>query len=299
MQILVPISITDDMMTASSLAETDYPAWSGATVYAAGDRVILISAHRVYQRLSAGSGPVAPNLDTTNWVDVGPTNKWAPFDRSVGSEASSGAATTLSYTITPGQVVTGLALLDAACDAISIQVTVGGDLFYEKTYSPVLTSDASIGDWYAYFFESIERRASLLDAHLPAFSEAVINITLSGTAPLTIGTLALGRPYTIGTTLAGGRLSINDFSVKSTDEFGVTTLTERAYARRLEANIVIATPSANIVAQRMAEIRASPVIWMDDSPSSPIIIYGWCREWAIEMQYPNISNCSLVIEGLA
>ncbi len=298
MQFLPPIAITDVMMTASSLAEDDYPAWSAATVYAVGERVILTSAHRVYQRLNAGSGPTPPNLDTTNWVDAGPTNKWAPFDRSVGSEASSGGATTLSYTITPGQVVTGLALLDASCDSISIQVSVSGDVIYEREYSPLLTSDASVGDWYAYFFESIERRASLFDAQLPAFSEAVIGIALSGTAPLKLGTLVLGRPYTIGATLARSRLSINDFSVKSTDEFGVTTLTERAFSRRMEANISIPTASVNVIAQRMADIRAKPVVWIDSESVGEIMLYGWCKEWLIEMQYQNISNCSLLIEGL-
>jgi len=298
MQFIAPIAVTDAMLTASSLEEDDYPAWSAATVYAVGDRAILTSTHRIYQRLNAGSGPAAPNLDATNWVDVGPTNKWAPFDRGVGSAATSGSDTTLSYTITPGQVVTGLVLMDAACDAVSIRVTAGGDVIYEKEYAPVIAADLAIGDWYSYFFESIKRRVSLLDAALPAFSEAVIDVVLTGAAPLRIGTMALGRPYTIGSALAGGRLSIIDYSVKTTDEFGTTTLVERAYARRLEANVVVSTMAISTISQRLADIRATPVVWIGDSSVDSTLIYGWCREWAIEMQYQNISYCNMVVEGL-
>lgn len=298
MQLIAPITVTDAMLTSSSLDEDDYPVWSSATVYAAGDRSILTSTHRIYQRLNAGSGPLAPNLDAANWVEVGPTNKWAPFDRAVGTSATSGADTTLSYTITPGQVVTGLALLDASCDAVSIQVMVSGETIYEKNYVPVLANDLEIGDWYSYFFESIQRRVSLIDTGLPAFSESVINVTLTGTAPLRVGTLALGRPYTIGTTLAGGRLSIIDYSIKTTDEFGTTTLSERAHAKRMEAVVVVNTLTVGVISQRLADIRATPVIWIGDNSIESTVIYGWCREWVIEMQYHNISHCSLVIEGL-
>jgi hypothetical protein len=285
------------MLTSSSLTEADYPAWNAGTVYAVGDRAILTSVHRIYQRLFAGSSPTAPNLDSVNWVDIGPTNKWAPFDKAVGTSATSGAATTITYTINPGQVVTALALLDASCDSASITVTVGSELVYSRTYGAVL-SDVSVSDWYTYFFDGIERRGGVVDVGLPAYSEAVIVITLSGGAPLTLGTLALGRYFDVGVTLAGGRLSIIDYSAKASDEFGSTSIVERSYAKRLEVNVLVPTNAISAISKRLADIRATPVIWIGDDRLEAAQIYGWCREWAIEMQYPNVSHCSLAVEGL-
>lgn len=297
MKFIEPITIGDAQLTSSSLAEADYPAWASGFVYTADARVILVSTHRIYQRNSAGSSAVAPNLDPVNWTDIGPTNKWAPFDQAVGTAATSGAATTLSYTITPGQVCTGLALLDASCDSVTITVVVGSTTLYSRTYDPTLSS-SGIGDWYAYFFESIERRTSLVDMNLPAFSEAVITVSLSGLAPLELGTLALGRPLDMGITLAGSRASINDYSVKQTDAYGATTLVSRDYARRLESTVMVPTSQVSAMARRLANTRATPAIWIGDDTIDATLVYGWCREWAIEMQYPTVSQCSLVIEGL-
>lgn len=297
MKFIDPIAITDGLLTSSSLTEADYPAWSSGTVYAAGDRVILTSTHRIYQRVSAGSSPTAPNLDAVNWVDVGPTNKWAPFDQAVGTAATSGAATTMTWTITPGQVVTGLALLDMSCDSVTVSVAVGATTLYSRTYDPTVSS-AGIADWYAWFFESIDRRTSLVDTNLPAFSEAVITVTLSGTAPLLLGTLALGRPFTLGTTLAGSKVSIVDYSTKTTDAFGTTTVVPRSYAKRLECNVIVSTPQASAISKRLADTRASPVVWIGEQDVDATLVYGWCREWAVELQYPTVSQCSLSIEGL-
>lgn len=297
MKFIAPVQIGDAQLTASSLTEADHPAWASGTVYSAGARVILTSTHRIYQRINAGSSATAPNLDPVNWVDIGPTNKWAPFDQAVGTAASSGVATTLSYTITPGQVCTGIALLDAACDSITLSVAVGSTVLYTRNYAPSLSA-ADVGDWYAYFFESIDRRTSLVDMNLPAFSEAVITVTLAGRAPLELGTLALGRPVDMGLTLAGDRASINDYSIKETDSFGTTSLVSRDYARRLESQVVVPTKQVSTIARRLAAVRATPVVWIGDETVDVTLVYGWCREWVLEMQYPNISHCSLVIEGL-
>lgn len=44
MYVLLPITVTDSVLTASSLTETDHSAWASATTYAEGDRVIVVSS---------------------------------------------------------------------------------------------------------------------------------------------------------------------------------------------------------------------------------------------------------------
>ena len=103
MKIIKPHPITDSMLVSSSVAENDYPAWVSGTTYALGARVIRASVHKVFERLVAGAGTVAPELDTTSpavWMDIGPTKKWAPFDNVVGTLAT--GASPLKYTLRTG-----------------------------------------------------------------------------------------------------------------------------------------------------------------------------------------------------
>jgi hypothetical protein len=103
MKVIKPHVITDLMMLSSSVPETDYPAWASGTTYALGARVIRTNVHRVFERLVAGAGTVAPELDTTSppiWMDVGPTNRWAPFDDVVGTLAS--GPSPLKYVLSVG-----------------------------------------------------------------------------------------------------------------------------------------------------------------------------------------------------
>lgn len=295
MKFIAPLTITDGMLTSSSLPETDYAAWNGATAYTTGERVIRASTHRIYQRLTNGTSPTAPELDAVNWVVVGPTNRWAPFDQAVGSVATS--SSTISYVLTPGQAVTGLALLDLSADAVAVDVSVLGTSIYSQTWDPVVSS-ASIADWFAYFFDSIERRGSLVITNLPAYADAVITVTISGAAPLEVGTLAIGNAYDLGRTLAGTSVGIIDYSNKVTDQFGVTTVTERSYAKRMSANVVVRTSSVSDIAKRLAAVRAKPVVWIGEDTVEATLIYGWCRDWSVDLQYPTISHCSLTVDGL-
>ena len=86
-QVLYPYTITDPVLTSSSVPETDHAAWVSGTTYAAGDRVIRTGTHRIYERLIPGAGTTPPESDSANWLDAAPTNRWAMFDGAVGTRA--------------------------------------------------------------------------------------------------------------------------------------------------------------------------------------------------------------------
>ena len=77
--ILIPLAVTDAMLTSSTIAEpaSGEVAWNPATTYAIGDKVILTSTHRVYQNLVAGVNAMSPDVNQGQtpaiWLDVGQT----------------------------------------------------------------------------------------------------------------------------------------------------------------------------------------------------------------------------------
>src|SRR6185503_10656581 len=116
-RILVPVDIVNTSwalvsMTANGVAvpEDTNPAWASGTTYTAGQRVYLLSTHRVYESTgatgNAGKNPSIPANQynaagqPTFWIDVGPTNRAAMFDALVSSQTT--AASPLVVTLSPG-----------------------------------------------------------------------------------------------------------------------------------------------------------------------------------------------------
>ena len=266
---IVPITITDAMLVSSSVAETDYTAWSAGTAYSVGNRVMraVAGVHANFERLVAGTTATAPENDPINWVRVGPTNRWAMLDGAVGTSTSGTAS--ISVTLTPG-VVRGLALLDLDVEGVTVTMVVDGDTVYTRVIDPV-GSQEDVDSWYAYFFEAIQRRRTVVLTDLPAYGEAEITITATGAGAISIGSCVLGPIYELGDVQVDASVGIVDYSKKNVDDFGVVTVAERAYAKRMTLPLMLATNTVSVAAQRLARIRAKPVVWIGSADIDALI----------------------------
>ena len=294
MQFITPISITDAMLISSSLPETDYAAWNGATAYTAGQRVIRASVHSVYERLVNGTTATAPELDTTNWIKVGPTNRWAMFDQATGTVSS--GSTSITFAIEPG-LVRALALLDVEANSVTVTMTNGAETVYSNTVS--LNAGYGVYDAYTYCFEPIVLKRTVVLTDLPPYASGRITITINGGSVVQVGTVAVGALFDLGGTRYGLSLGMLDYSKKETDAFGTTTVTERAFAKRMTVPVVVLNPLLDEVARRLQLIRATPVVWIGVTKYDQTIVYGFFKDWSIDIAYDQISYGSLTIEGLS
>lgn len=295
MRYIVPTTITDDMLVSSSLPETDHAAWAAATAYTVGTRVIRTSTHSIYERLVAGTTSTAPEDDAVNWVRVGPTNRWAAFDQAVGTRSTD--TDSLSFTLQPG-VVRGLALLDLDIEGATVVMTVDGDTVYERTILPVQTQE-DCDAWYDYFFEAIQRRTAIILTDLPAFSEGIITITITGPgADVSVGSIVVGPVYDLGDVQVSPRIGITDYSRKTIDDFGVASVTPRAYSRKMQVDVVMPTATVDVAVGRLARVRAKPAVWIGSTDFDSMIIYGWLKDWSVAIPGRVLSTCSLEVEGL-
>ena len=97
MKCFEPMIVTDALFVSSNVPETDHAAWAIATPYIAGNRVIVIATHSVYEAVGATTGDDPTTDDGTNWVRVGPTNRWRAFDGNENSLTTN--STTIEYVI--------------------------------------------------------------------------------------------------------------------------------------------------------------------------------------------------------
>lgn len=296
MRLIRPTTLTDAMLTSSTAPETDYPAWSSVTAYTVGARVILTATHRRYEALAASTN-VSPSTDPTKWLDLGPTNRWAMFDARVGTATSRTAS--LQVGLEPG-AIDALALIDTQAESATVTLTVGGVQVYSRSQT-FNVGGVAIDNWFSWFFEPLGQKTSMLFLDVPVYAAGQLSVTLTRDNPadsVSCGTLLVGRQLSLGDTEHGADIGIIDYSRKETDQFGVTSVVERAFAKRMTAKVVMATDAIDDIHRSLAALRATPVLWIGSESFESLTVYGFYKEFSIDIAYPTVSYCSLTIEGL-
>ena len=300
MQAIEPLTITDGLFVSSNLTENDYAAWAAGTTYALGDRVIVVSVHKVYESAANSNIGNDPTTDTTGtyWIEVGATNKWKAFDQHISDPATN--ANTIEYVISSGTtVVNSLAFFGLSADTVQIQVVVSATEVYNTTFQLLDTS--TIVDWYSYFFEPAAIKAQeLLVVDLPAYTSATITITITDTGEtVQVGQVVLGGLVTLGRTGYGSSIGIEDYSRKERDAFGNPVIIERAFAQKANYEVSILTADARRVQNFLSDYRATPIVWIgNQDPIYGLIVYGFYTQFSINLSTYSTSYSTIEVEGL-
>lgn len=299
LRILNPLSVNDITLTSSSVAENDYAAWNAATAYAVGDRVIRTSTHRIYERLIAGTTATAPENDAANWLNVSATNRWKMFDNIVSSQTVS--ASSIVVTLTPGTIHNAVALIDVVATSVRIKQTNTTDgVVYDKTIS--MQSPPSRPDWWTYFFEPIYAKQTALALDMPTYGAGTtIEITIANTGGnAACGVLLMGTSLPIGEfgVQRGAQVGITDYSRKERNAFGEAIVVERAWNKRSVMELLVPNNQIDAMQSLFANIRAVPTLWVGSDEFESLAIYGFYKDFAAVIAYPDYSQCRLEIEGL-
>ncbi|WP_338496135.1 carbohydrate-binding protein [Delftia tsuruhatensis] len=297
--VVAPLAVTPAMLVSTNVPETDYPEWAAGTTYTKGQRVILAAQHKIYESTAdsnTGNNPATPSAEP-KWAEVGPTNRWKPFDKSVSSQVKQ--ANSITYRIKPGQAITSLGLLNVA-GATSIRVRVIDPTYgtvYDKTTS-MATVPVATGWWEWYFGERQAPTQALLQ-DLPSFPMADILIDIAGTAALAVGVILMGqrRVFALGVK-SGARVGIQDYSRKERTEFGDVVLVERAYAKRASFQLLLQSSEVDSFNDFCASVRATPCLWIGSNRFESTVIYGFYKNFEIVLSYYDYADSELELEGL-
>jgi len=300
MKIIKPTVITDAMLVSSSVAEPDVGEvlWIATTAYAKGFVVIRSTTHRKYERIVAGTTAILPENDPANWMDIGPTNRWAMFDRKVGTATK--AATAITVVLRLGGI-SGLGALELVGRQLKASLTdsPGGTIVHSKT----ITLDGSvIESVYDWFFADFEQQSDAVMTDLPQhFTSGELTVELTGTAGVAIGVLQAGQVIEVGRTKKGASVGISDFSKKERDQFGNFDVLERTWSKNSSMQVLTDAADFNKIYRRLASIRAVPCIYIGtDRPGfEPMITYGFYKDFGISVDYEHSHLLNIEIEGLS
>lgn len=296
MKLVRPVTVTDAVLTTSSITESE-TLWSSVTAYTTGNAVyrVIDNVHRRFVALQNSTNKV-PEDEPTYWEDQGATNRWAMFDKSVQSQSTDSNSIAVELSITGRIDTVALLNVSAASATITLTDAVEG-VIYDETYS--LTSTVGINNWAAYFREPIERLNKLIVSDLPPYANPTLDVSLDATGvTVSCGVLIAGRSRQIGETLMGPRLGITDFSVKQADEFGDYIVVERAFADTAEFQVLTENNFVDAAHALLASWRATPILYVGSGDYASMAVYGFFRDFNIEVAYPTHSLISISLEGL-
>lgn len=296
MIIIQPVPITATMLTASNVPETDAPAWTAGT-YTLGTKRIY--DHRVYEVIVASTTarPDVGALATPpSWLDLGATNRFKMFDQIISTQTVNSVE--IDVDITPAAIVNSAAFFGLLGNSITVTMTdpIEG-VVYTETRS--LQDNTLIIDWYPYFFEEIAYLPDMVFLNLPAYGSATLTAVIDGGAgDAKVGEVVIGKQRSLGVTNFGTSVSILDYSVKSTDDFGNTIIVQRAYSKRADYDVTVNTSSVAAVQKALADIRTTPTVFVGDQNRPETVVYGFYKQFNIVLSTPSISDCSIEVEGL-
>jgi hypothetical protein len=172
MDIIRPISVTDAMLTATNVIETDGTAgaWAVGTPYTIGQtvRVVTTGIHKVYELLVANlTGGNSPEIDVLaavpKWLELSSTNRWKAFDIVVGSQIQ------LAY-IGTGQIITVTAASTGASGAGTFTRSSGSFTTDGFVAGDVIVWDgwvaASANNNHPFLISSVDGAGMILTGHM-------------------------------------------------------------------------------------------------------------------------------------
>lgn len=230
------------------------------------------------------------------WLEIGATNRWLMFDRSVTSQTT--ASDSLSITVIADGRVDSIVLLNISASSVTITATdaVDGEIY---NHTDNLAATSGITDWYAYFFEPVIRRTDYFVGDLPPYSGATITITLGDSGEtVACGAAVLGIGKELGGTQYGMSLGIQDYSIKERDAFGNYTIRQRAFSKRQKLTMQVENTLVDSIQTLLASYRATPVVYVGADDFGSSVIYGFYKDFQIVVSYPTVSICDIEIEGL-
>lgn len=295
LRVIKSITVTDAILTATSVPEADHPTWLVGSTYALADRVIL--AHKIYESVQAGNVGKAPATEPDWWVEVSSTNRWKLFDLSSTTQTLIDAAD--YYELTPGQAVNALALINIS-GLLSVRVRLTDPSFgvvYDQTAD--LTAAPPESSWYSWFFDTRTEQTQFVVDDIPSYPNAVLRVDFTSGGSAYVGALVFGTQRTIGMGVQKGvRLSLQDYSRKERNDWGDTVLVQRAYSKRVGFEMMLLNTELDNTYSLLAEIRSTPCLWIGASRYGSLTVFGFYASFDINITYADYSDCSLDIEGL-
>lgn len=268
--------------------------------YKLGDEVIRDSSHRKYRCLvdETFSDPL---LTTTGdalaeWIDIGPTNKWAMFDGKVKNKTKS--TTDFTLDVVSSAIFDNVSFFGVVVvESIRVEVIYGGETIYDETKGFIDLS--SIVDHYSYAFYQLIFANDGIFKDIPPYIGSTIRVTFTGTGSgIEVGAMLFGMSKSMGVTCINTKSNTIDYSDVEYDVFGELSEVERPVVSYNTYEIDIPKPLAQSVERRLRSSRGVDCVWVGDiGDNQDLITYGRYERSPVTYSNPSVVSYSVKVRG--
>lgn len=273
LKILVPVKLTDAMLTYHDIAEPNTAsgevAWVSGGAVALGDVRILAATHRKYEALIAHTGrAITPNSDPTYWADIAPTDRWAALD----SSASTSTAGTGNWVckLMPGycNAVALRGISNGATVTVTVRDGAGGSIVASMNTDTI----APPYDWLDYVIGQIRyiNSSPVLDIPLGSTFNPEITVSVTGGTSPSVAMILVGtvRPINLTTGSSskaaapsvGAAAEIINWSIVDRDKRGMVRIIPGRSGVDLSFSVSFATDNAPTLHYFLTNIKDTPVL---------------------------------------
>lgn len=293
MLLIRPFKITPLMVTASNAGAAD-PEYFPSTSYALGARVYLSSTGKTYECVQAPALGKNPATEPLYWMVTGSSNRWAMYDAEIST--STVTAGNLTTTVTVPSRINAVALFGLVGSQIQITQRGAGGAVLAQFAKDLRTKPA---DWYEYFFMEPEQIPDVVFTSVVPSTGSQLEITIIG--PAGCAAIVVGNTFDLGEAEWGANTSIVDYSRKNTTTEGAQSFEPGRFSRRMSVRLQQPRERYPAVQRALEKVRATPCVWLGVpgvEAYSPMTIYGYYKDFSLEVAYPTTHLCSLEIESL-
>lgn len=286
----------------------DSPEWNTASSYVEGDRVSLIANHLVYECIADANSTIAsPEIDvisdTPHWIEIGHTNKWHMFCYT--HSVPSYKASPLTVTVTPQVRSSNLNLLKLqGCTGITVSATSGGVSTSLINCTPTATGTGTNITKAATLTITGTDITSLIVYNLPANTNIVYVISLTGPGVITCGSCILGWAEDLGDLQSDITRGHLNFSTIDRDTYGTVTIIKRRSVPKLSYSLHNTASEVNRIVAIRDDLNAEVAFWnaMADNVipdyTNSLMILGFYRDFSIRLDNSVAVTVTLEIEEM-
>lgn len=296
MEVVKTETIADANLVSSNVPVTE-TLWTAGTYVTGTQRY---EGHLLYEVIATPSTTDQPSVGVAasppTWKSVGAINRWRMFDQKANYQTV--VATPLIAEITVPVAATAASVLNV--DGKELQITVTDSvegIVYDRTVQ--LLDNSGVIDWWTYYFLPYTQKTDVILTDLPSYPGATIKLQVRvGTGNVKVGEFTVGNLRYLGETNFGSSAGILDFSKKTVDDQGNYLIEQRSFSKRGRFDVQIDTTSIDYIHSLLTSLRSSPAVWVGSGNFSSTIIFGFYRDFDINIQNPVASQLTISIEGL-
>lgn len=299
---IIPFEVSDGVMITSNVPENDHAAWSAGATFNTGDRVISTLTHKVYQSVvdgNTGHDPTDSGNVPTYWVEVGSTNRWRAFDKTLGQDTENGDS--IAYTIGLPSRMDAIAFVGVV--AVDLRLVIrdaGGSTVFDETVQ--LMDVSGVSNWLDFFTYEETYDPEVVLADLSAMPGGSAEVTISNPGGIAaVAEIVAGRSEYIGTILDGTRSGFTGYTRREVDDFGNISFTKRPSARKAEWEISFETRSNRRIQRALEDAQYAPAYFHpgDGMTDFFVSIYGIADEFFPSLSGGGTTQATLTLTGVA